>query len=181
MGGKSGSSGSISTAVSPYETQMANIISQEYENTTPMRSMITGDLTNFLNTGAISDSLSPVYAAGKSGIEGQYNIGKENLLASVPRGGGMTQGLVDLESNRADSLGNLQGDIATDMYNKAYGYATGTPSQSVSGLSNVSGTYSNRMAAETAANAQQNAAATSAMGNLGQGLGKVAASLIGGK
>lgn len=177
-GGGGGGGTTYSATPSPYEASMANIANQLYTESTPLRTENWRQMVDFMYGGGIPEALNPVMEAGKSTIEGQYGNAKENIIAQTPNGGGLTSALTGLESDRANSLGSLQSNIAQDLYNKAYGAAMGTPQTSLSGLGTAAGTFSNRSSQAMAANAQSDAAANQSMGSLGMGLGKLGATLI---
>jgi hypothetical protein len=159
MGKSSGGGGEDN----PYAEVAANIAQQIFEETTPMRQNIVGRGEQFLE-GDFDPTASPIYNPMRKGVEGQYNVARENVISSLPQGGGLQQGLADVETGRADALSAVTGQIAQNEYNKIFGYATGTPIQSISGLNQAGGIVANQLAAED----QGKGAAT---GGLMQGLG----------
>ena len=114
--------------------------------------------------GRFDPTQSPLYDAGRLGIEDQYGVARENILANMPTGGAMYSLLADTETNRANALTSLEAQIMEDEYNKAYGFATGAPQVSIGGLTSLAGS-------QAAANAQQQAGKFGALGELGSGLG----------
>jgi hypothetical protein len=125
--------------------------------------MANTGLSSSSGSGSIIDALSPVYQAGKKASENQYKVARDAIMANVPMGGGYASAMSDLEANRADSLLNLESTIANDLYNKAYGLATGTPQTSASMLGSAA-TAANQSAQVAAS---QQASTNSLLGNLG--------------
>jgi hypothetical protein len=173
MGGK----GDVNVPENPYEQALANLIQQAYQETVPLRTEITRQLTDFAHSSEMPGYYSPVYEAGKQAIETQYQIARENLISQLPKSGALTAALADLEASRAATLGGLRAQIAQDLANKAFGYATGVPGQAISGYGTLAGTYGSRQAAAMAAQAQQAAATRSMLGQLGMAAGWI----LGGK
>lgn len=116
-------------------------------------------------------SRNPVYMGGKQQVENQYGRGMDNLLASMPAGGAMYENMVGMEQNRAQSIGDLAAGVYQDLYNKAYGVATGTPQQSVSQLAQIG-------AASDAAEAQRDAGQSAAAGGAASAIGSIIAAMI---
>lgn len=172
MGGGKGGGGS-NPGVSPYEAQQAAIASQLFGESTPIRQNLISQLGSFTTGGAIPTLLNPVYDVGKSAIEQQYNVAKQNLIASSPRGGSMADVLASLEANRASDLGTLRSGIASDLFNRAFGVAFQTPSVALQGLGSAGSSYATRAQAETAAEANKVAAKYGMIGNLGLGTGRL--------
>ena len=112
------------------------------------------------------------YQMMRPNIEAQYDVARENLMGSVPRGGALTQGLADIETGRAEQLGSVPAMISNQLIDQlqkeAYGAAFQAPSAAMQGLGTVSGTYGSRQQAEQAANAQRYGAT---LGGLGQAAG----------
>lgn len=164
VGGKGGGGGG-NAAPSPYENALSNIALDQYNRTIPMRSNLIKELTNVSKGNydpTASPVFAPIFAQGKQGIEGQYGVAKENILANLPRGGAQVQALTNLEMGRAEQAGSLPAlisqDIMTDMLNKTYGAAFNTPQQSMSGLGTAASSFGQRQSQAMAANAQEQAA-----------------------
>jgi hypothetical protein len=144
--------------------QMAQKMFQE---TDPFRQGMYNNWNTLMGQGdgmAWDVSANPVWAPAKSTIEEQYQNANRNIIANMPTGGGMTSAMTDLESGRAQSLGELTSTIAMDDYNKMYGSAFGAPQTSTSAMTTLAGQ-------EAMANAQEQAGKFGAMGGIGQGLG----------
>jgi hypothetical protein len=94
----------------------AQIAKQLFDEASPLRQMNQQELAQFVATGqlptAFRTSLDPIYATGREGLEGQYNVARENILSSTPmRGGQLNAALADLAKSRASSVGRLRSDI----------------------------------------------------------------------
>jgi hypothetical protein len=59
-----------------------------------------------------------------------------------------------------------------DEYNKIYGMATGTPQQTISGLSSAEGSATSLQGYQMQQNAIEDASKNQLYGNLGQGVGE---------
>jgi len=116
--------------------------------------------------GGYDPTTSPVFRAGRRTIEDQYGNAKENIIGSMPAGGQLTDKLADVETGRADALGNLAAGTYEDMWNKAFTYATGAPAVSTSTLGNIAGS-------EAMINAQNSANKSRSMSDIGYALGSM--------
>jgi len=183
-------------ALEPALAQMD--MGQEWWNqTAPIRSGVTSRLTDFLQ-GNFDPTASALYAPSKMAIEDQYGVARENLVSALPSGGGMYDAMAALEGNRARSLADTVANIAGDEYSKAYGVATSSPQMSMSGMAGATsgltgassavanafsplasafGQYGNYGIAQDQLNAS---ASAGIWGGLGQGLGYLGGSLLGG-
>jgi hypothetical protein len=134
---------------------------------------------------------TPTYDISRRGIEAQYNTAVQQAIGNTPRGGAMSDALNKLNLARAESVGQLPGQISSsiiqDQLNKAYGAAFNAPSQAISGLSAANqgyvSTQNSLINAQSQANqlaAAQNANSKSGLGTLGAGLGTVVGSVFGG-
>jgi hypothetical protein len=134
---------------------------------------------------------TPTYDISRRGIEAQYNTAVQQAIGGTPRGGAMSDALNKLNLARAESVGQLPGQISSsiiqDQINKAYGAAFNAPSQAISGLSAANqgyvSTQNSLINAQSQANqlaAAQNANSKSGLGTLGAGLGTVVGSVFGG-
>lgn len=131
---------------------------------------------------------APLFGLQKQSLEQQYQMARKNLMGSVAPGGNLAGGLADIESSRAANVGalpaQLAGNITQDLYNKAYGYVTGVPQQSIAGIGNAAQTYASTQNAALQAAGQQygsdQALAGATYGGIGQGIGKGLAR-VGGK
>lgn len=182
MGGGKGSS-SPTPSSSPYEAELARQATQLYGETDPMRKQLIQQMEGLLQGGDIKQTpmYAPLYSTARSGLETQYNAGKENILAKTPRGGGQVEALGNLESSRAGSVGSLESliskDLISDYINKAYGMSTGAPQMSMGGLGSAGSSYAARQASMAQSEGQQKGGMYGMMGGLGQGVG----SYMGGK
>lgn len=116
-------------------------------------------------------SRNPVYMGGKQRVEGEYQTGMENILSNLPAGGAMYETMAGMEQNRAQSLGDLASNVYQDLYNKAYGVATGSPQQSISQLAQTG-------AASDAADAQRDAGNAQAAGGAASAIGSIIAAML---
>jgi hypothetical protein len=177
MGGKGGG-GSISVPQNPYEQSLANIAMGIYNQTQGMRNVLTDQAGAFLR-GRMSPrdmpQFGPLYALSRQGLESQYNVAKDQLMSTMPKGGTLRAGLSDLAVNRASQVGMLPNQIGSslvgDLQNKIYGTAWGTPSQSMSGFGSAASGWSSRANTAAMIEAQQQQASNSAWGGLGRGIG----------
>lgn len=182
MGG--GGKGKQTPTTSPYEAATAEIAKQTYQETTPIREDLLAQMGNFLSGGfdpTKSPLYGPMYANARAGMEGQYGVAKQNILANTPRGGGQTDDLAGLESDRASNIGGLQntlyGNIFNDILSKTYGVAFNAPQQSMAGFGQAANSYAGRYGAANVAYTGQQKNWLDLIGNTGQGLG----AMVGGK
>lgn len=117
---------------------------------------------------------SPVFGAARQGIENAYSQGRQNIIGSMPAGGAMLEQLGGLEKSRATDYGNLYAGIAQDLYNKAYGLATGVPGQAMGGLSGAGSTALGAGQQGLMAQQMQNQLAS----GKGQGMGSLTAMML---
>jgi hypothetical protein len=137
---------------------------------------------------------TPAYDIGRRGLEAQYNTALGQTIAGTPRGGAMSDALNKLNLSRAESVGQLPGQISNgliqDMLNKSYGAAFNAPTTSIAGLSaanqGYTSTQNSMINAQAQANnlqAQLNQSATNAKGSglgaLGAGVGTILGSAMG--
>jgi hypothetical protein len=194
----------------PYAGVMAKMGKEIFSETDPMRTSIINSLGGFMGltdpmtmeTGLgknkqettfdwlydkygstnFPSQYSPVYNAAKSGIENSYTQGKNNLIGTLPGGGAKIEALSNLEGQRMGNYSNLNSSIATDLYNKAYGLATGVaPSQASNLLGSASGTYQSGLNTNAMSAAQQQSSLMQMFGSLGTGAGMMAGGKSGGK
>ena len=151
----------------PYQAQASNIYNQLYQETSPIRQQLIGRGTNFLQ-GGYDYTQSPAWQPTKLAAERNYQTAQKDMMSNLPRGGGLQEALAKNITGRADTLTNAAGQIGMDEYNKVYGLGTGGGYQSAAGLTGLAGQ-------QAAMNAQQNAAKSGAMGDLGMGAGMILA------
>ena len=138
--------GAPQTGSNPHEIWLSEIARTLYNQTDPARTYIAADWEKLFNPaqGQQYDpsqlpAFSPLYNMARTGLEDQYSVAKENILSTLPRGGGMARQLGNLETGRAKDVGSLQSQISapiiSDLYNKAYnaGFVT-APTQAMGGL-----------------------------------------------
>lgn len=199
MGGGGGSSfGGVTPPTmgnNPYLTDLGTYSGTLWNMTQPMRESIASDyIMPFLKGNYNMETLpgfKPAYDVMRTGYEDQYNVAKQNIEASTPRGGSMTNALAGNEYNRAKNIGlgtsQLGSTLASDLWNKAYntGYVT-SPGQVFAGTGAAAGLWNDASKANMAANmqaqdinakmnaaesAQANQGKSSGLGLLGTGLG----------
>jgi hypothetical protein len=100
------------------------------------------------------------YREMRRGLEDQFSVAEDQLLATLPRGGRQDQALSELITARAESVGGLESSLIQDLLNKSFAASTGMAQQGSGALSSAG-----------AFEAQQKAAALAAQGAKGQGLG----------
>lgn len=203
-----GGGGSTNTGVSqptvnpsPYEQYMANIAHSLWKSSKPIRSEMIGGWMDFLNpkegtefNAASLPGYTPMYDVARRGLESQYSTARNQAIAGTPRGGAMSDALAQIEKGRAESVGQLPGQISSglinDQMNKAYGAAFNlAPTQALGGLGAANQGYTATQNSLINAQMQQNAIdaqsqqanqGKSGLGMLGSGLGTVVGSAFGG-
>ena len=162
---------------SPYEDSLAKMAEELYSQTSGMRGNLIGELEQ-VSSGQYdptkSAMFSPMFAQAKQGVESQYGLAKENILANTARGGAQTGSLANLEMSRAGQASELPSTISmnvlNDMLGKTYGAAFGTPQQSMAGLGTAASTFGQKQSQAMAANSAENAAKYQAIGKAAGGL-----------
>ena len=134
-----------------------------FNQTDPLRQLLIGNSTNFLN-GNMDVTGTPMYRALKSGTENQYSQARNSIIADSPAGGPLQKMLADLENSRAQTLAQGQGQIAQDELNRAMGLATGSTNTATNAL----GQASSIQQLQANADAQRSAGL---YGAIGSGLG----------
>ena len=88
---------------------------------------------------------SPAFAIGKKGIEDQYKIAKDNILAGTARGGGQISALGDLEGVRAEQSASLPAMLSEKIIGDITNRATGSvfPGGDTSGAMGLLGNTTN--------------------------------------
>lgn len=164
-------------------SQMAQIASQQYQATQPMRDILLASGNQFLS-GNYDPSLSPAWAPGKLAAEQSYGNAVENIRQNMPRGGRLLNALTQADLNKASALTSLGGGIGLDEYNRLYNTAMSVPGQTIAGLGSAASldqTYA--LAMQNLAAQQQMAsdqAKAGTLGGIGQGVGTIAGSYLGG-
>lgn len=103
---------------------------------------------------------TPTFMAYKAQADQGFNQAKDNIIARMPGGGGMTAALVGLEGDRASQLTQGAGAIYGDELSRAIALGTGITGQSLNSL----GSAANTQAMIAQGNAQQNAGKAGALG-----------------
>ena len=134
---------------SDYISALAAIASDYYAQTQPIQTEVFSGLESFMQ-GDYDVSENPAWESSKRALEDQYGVAQESILSTLPEGGVLQESLADLETERAQGLGDLAAQIALDEYNKAYGVATLSPQTSMSGYTSAAEESTNLYAAETA-------------------------------
>lgn len=186
----------------PYDSMAGSIRVNPYEmpsDGTTGSQQITGYTAQYAPSDYVTQQFNPAnlpgynptYDISRRGVEAQYNTAVQQAIGGTPRGGAMSDALNKLNLARAESVGQLPGQISSsliqDQLNKAYGAAFNAPSQAISGLSAANqgyvSTQNSMINAQMQANAlaqQQQNSKGSGLGVLGSGLGTVVGSVFGG-
>ena len=136
----------------------------------PIQRQVYGRLQDAM-AGGFNPDASPVFQAGKQGIEQNYQTAMDHLLSTAPAGGALYSTMGDLESSRARNLSDLMARVYMDDWNKAYGIATGMPQSSLAMMGNL-GLGAQQAAATEAAGASQ------ALGGGAAALGSIIAAMV---
>ena len=128
-----------------YAKQLSGMAKDYWKDTEGIRGQLIGRGENFLS-GNWSPESTPMYTAGQNQIEDQYGVAQQQMLSSMPSGGGLQQGLGDLSQGRADSLTDLASQIYQNQYNtelgNAYGLGMASPQTAMSGMAGAGGVNS---------------------------------------
>lgn len=156
-----------------------DIAKQLFTETTPLRGQSLAQLFQYLQTGvlppALLQGLDKAYATGRTGLEDQYSVARENILGRVPsRGGQLNSQLADLEAQRANSVGRLGSDLLTQyelpLRNTLFASATGLPfgqaGQALGNIGQSAGTLGQIEARNAQAQFQQEQAIGSLLASL---------------
>lgn len=159
-------------ATSPSGQQASEIATQMYQETEPIRQEVIRRGERFMGDGkgGFDPTASAMYKPSRRALEEQYVQSQELARQTMPTGGALDEAMAANIRARAGGLTDIEGRIAQDEYNKAYGLATGVPALSMSTLTGLAG-------AEMSAAAQQEAAKSGMMGDFGMAIG----SYFGGK
>lgn len=174
-----GSSGSSSAGTNSYGEALAKIALESYNQGAPLRQAFLSQGQSVLDGSfnpQTSATYAPLYNTARSGIESQYGVAKDNIMANTASGGALTGALADLEMARAGDVGSLSSTISSDIINNilsnAYNAGFGTSGTALSALSSASsGQNASNLMAQQAKYAQENA--------LYSGLGNIGGNLIG--
>ena len=138
------------------------------------------DVTTLPQYAGTDTLLGAAYRGARPGYEDQYQIARQNVLGSMPRGGGLTDALASVELGRARDISGLGAQmeqqrqatimgIIEDMMSKAYGYAMGAPQQAMTGLGGPASNLANMQAARLGTQ-QPWTRSMADIGNLGLGV-----------
>ena len=141
---------------------LAELLSQTYAQTEPLRGATVGNLQSILS-GSPASSL-PAYAPNRAAIEGQYNVGLEQARSLLPRGGQLNRAILDLGQGRGRAVSDLESAIRGQALNQAAQIGFGGLPGLISGTST-----SEQLAQRQKAWEQQQFNAM--FGNIGQGIG----------
>ena len=119
----------------------------------------------------VDPSASPLYAPGKFAAEQQFGTARDNIMSSMPEGGGLYDALAQTDISKAGALSGLEANISQDFFDKIYGAAFGAPQTAVSGLGGAGGIMGNLAGQQAQANAAQSAGKSGMLGGFGQGVG----------
>lgn len=142
-----------------------------YRKTDPARAAIIQRGMNFLE-GGLDVTQSPLWGSGKNAAEVQYKLARDQILQNTPGGGRLLDTLSDTDTAKARTLTDLASTVGMDEYNKIYGLASGTPQQTISGLSSALGSSTALQSAQMQANAVEDASKNQLYGGLGEGIGE---------
>lgn len=151
---------------------LSDKVTKIYKEQGPTRNKVYQRTADFMNNN-LGYTTHPWYQTGKAGVEEQYGIAKDQILANIAAGGGLDSALKDVELSRAKSLTDLMGQIAMDEYNKAYGVAMNAP-QVIQGY----GTAGQILASGDQARASGQAAQSQLMGQIGSSIGMIAGTML---
>jgi hypothetical protein len=112
----------------------------------------------------------PTYWPMRNQADDAYAQANEQIIGNMAPGGGMGRSLANSSLGRARSISDIGGSLGADFLNKAHSMATGSilPSTQLA-------------SSQLAANAQESAGKSGALGGLGQGVGYVLGSGKGSK
>jgi len=136
-GGKSTYSRAADTGQDAAQTA-AQIAKQLYGETSPLRSSFMEEFAG-LSEGKMpfGSNWNSMFSAARGPVEDQYGRARENIIATNPMGGRMFEGLADIETEKAGTLGGMSANYLSDFLNKAYGAAWQVPQTSMAGLGSV--------------------------------------------
>lgn len=154
---------------SPAAELQAQLAQQLFSQTDPLRRSLIDRSTEFMG-GGLDVRDTPAYEALKYSADANFNQAKDNAIARLAPGGGLTDALVDLESNRAGMLTQGAGQLYGDELSRAIALGSGITDQSLNSLGQAGGVQASLANAQ----AQQNA------GKAG-GLGQAAGAAVGSK
>lgn len=147
---------------SRFQEQLARELDQTIA---PVRQNLVGQANQFLQTGDVTGL--PQFAGVKSIAEEQFGRARDAVIAGTPEGGGLTSALAQLESDRANSLAQLVGQLGGQTIDRAQNLVLGQTGQVTGSAATASALAQQAAQIEAQQNAQK---AT----NLGRVVGAVA-------
>ncbi len=144
------------------EQALADISKSYYNWAKPLRKGFMTDWKSIM-AGGTPKFADTMFSGLRRPIEDQYDIGKKNILANTPEGGGLVEALAQLEGDRSTGEANILNQIWMDSMNKMYGTMSGAPQIAISGLGQAAGVAGQRQSAALGASAQAAQAEASAM------------------
>ena len=144
------------------------------------------------DTNVSADALanSSIYQALKSTAEREFNQSRDRILESMPTGGRLAAALGDVGADRAATLTQGMGALATDELarrerafqnasQRAVALATGVTGLGTQSVAGAGNTFANIMGAQLQANAIQRQAEAEEKGGMGEAVGVLGSSVIG--
>ena len=134
---------------------------QWWNQTAGLRNGLVDRLTQFMQ-GGFDPTASSQYAAGKQGVDNQYNIAKDEIFSTMAPGGGLQEMMANLSTSKSQNMVQLIAQIVQDEYNKAFQIGATSPSVTFQGL----GTAGDILSPVIDADAQTQSAEYGMMGNI---------------
>jgi len=131
----------------------------------PLREQLFQQSGDFLS-GDFDVSSLPQFAGIKNNIEQQFGRAQDNIIASTPEGGGLTEALVGANVGRAGATANAIGALGDAEINRALQLATFGAAQGNSGFGQAGSTAAGLAQAESQRNAGKNSGLGSAAGGI---------------
>lgn len=161
-----------------YEKALADLARQYFIETAPVRREYLGQGMDVL-TGKTEPLDLPAFreldALNKQTTEKQYGVAKQNILDTLPRGGGLQKALADLETERAQGLSTnrmqLTANLITQILAQLYGGAFGAPGEALAGLGSAAGSYAQRYGATEIAQANRLGSHIQGLSSIGRSFG----------
>ena len=186
VGGLFGIGGDVPSAVTntaasnPYTNILAQIAQGQYTRNKPLMNAVNRNLMEFMGYKLFDGKWKrrgtpfnvttlPAYKSGKRSIAESFAGAKDSILSMLPAGGTLMDALANARIGSAETLSDFGSNLAMDMYNKAYGQATGAPGQAMTGLSGAASSYAQGMNTGLGVQSQSN----DMLGSLGSGIGDI--------
>lgn len=154
----------------PYSIWDDVVINRQLPNTSSEQTIQAAQTTttpgSWKRTGKAFDVASlPWYESGKRSIADAFAGAKDSILSMLPAGGTLVDALTKARIGSAEALGTYGSNLAQDVFNKAFSYATGVPQAAASGLGSAASSYAAGFGPAVAAQGNQN----DLLGMLGEG------------